>query len=137
VGFYSPRLFPFTPLLNLPDPINPLDGRLEAVGARRDGSLLFDLEVTGLIVGLLVDTPTLFFSIRALTRRIPFRIRIERAALSEADEPSEDQDLEGVANEIEGYFSERQAPLIEANRIQRRLMLEYPGGTQLVIEEFD
>lgn len=128
--FFSPRAFPFAPLLNLPEPISPLDGQLELLEARREGSLLADLAAVGAIVGPLVDVPTLFFMIRAASRRVPFRIRIERRNSPQADVPD-------ASEPIEGHFTDRQADLIESGRLARRIRVEHPSGTTITVEEFE
>lgn len=126
---FSPRMFPFAPILNLPEPINSLDGRLELVSARREDSILADLTAVGAMVGLLTDVPTLFFMIRAATRRLPFRIRFERDRVQDASDT--------VMEPIEGHFSDRQAHLIEAGRLARRVRIDHPSGVSVIVEEYE
>lgn len=128
--FYAPRVFPFAPLLNLPEPVNTLDGRLEVAAARQEGSLQIDLYAVGLLIGLLVDTPNLFFMLGAATHRFPFRIRLERR------EDVEDESTQ-YSEPIEGSFSDRQAEEIEAQRIRRRMTVDHPSGSRLIVEEFE
>lgn len=127
--FYAPRAFPFAPLLNLAEPINELDGRLEVETAQRDESLQIDLTAVGLIISVLVDTPTLFFMLRAAMHRLPFRIRIERRDAEE--------ELDYYPEAIEGHFSDRQAEAIEAQRIARRITLDHVSGSRIQVEEFE
>ena len=129
--FFAPRLVPFAPILNLPSPIDPQDGRLDVVSVTRGESLSIDLEAIGATLGMLVDVPTLFFMIRAATHRLPFRIRVERRDQQGQKNPGD------LTPPIEGHDSDRQAGLIEAGRIQRRVRVEHPSGLNVVVEEFD
>lgn len=111
------------PLRSLvPDPISSDDGGLELVRARQGQSLEIDLEAVGFVLGMLADVPTVFAWVRALYRRLPFRV-VWRPA-PDTGEPT-----------IDRSFPDRDT--IEARRLARRVTIREPDGFSLVWEEFD
>lgn len=123
-----PRVMPFAPLLGLAEPVDPRDGRIEFVSGSQEGSVYLLLSALGDAVSVFVNAPSIFYFMRAALHRLPFRIiRIDPTHGNEShDQPT-----------ISGHFSRRQADLIEANRITRRMEVQHPTGEVVTIEEFE
>ncbi len=107
----------------LSQPIDATEGGLEVVRATQGDSLDIDFQAIGLVLGMLVDTPTAFFWLRATLRRIPIRVTW-RPSRADDVEPQIVDALPGGADEI------------EARRLIRRITLRYTDGSELIEEEF-
>ena len=103
-------------------PIAPWEGGLELIRAERGGSFIGDFEAVGAALGMLVNLPQTLLMLRALARRLPFRI-VRRKQQEEPRPP------------VAGGFGETPEQ-IEARRIVSRVRVTSPDGREVTLEQF-